>query len=175
MFSDVLLRNPIVLNQEQKKKPHNVQIKNNNPKEPKIKQNVKYSAKQSYRRYKSITEPNLHSKIMVDDGDDMVSKIQEAFGIKPKAKPNYTDSITHANPHNTGLDYMPPNEGLNDNSMEAIIADMFGKVEGKVKAGQMSDDDVAKWGTAELTKHGIREADFNRIAEKINNNKNGGI
>ena len=40
MFSDVLLRNPIVLNREQKKKPHNVQIKKFNPKEPKIKQKI---------------------------------------------------------------------------------------------------------------------------------------
>ena len=115
MFSDVLLRNPIVLNQEQKKKPHNVQIKNNNPKEPKIKQNVKYSAKQNYRRYKTITEPNLHSKIMVDDGDDMVNKIQEAFGIKPKSNSNFTKAETAEALHNKGLDYMPPNGGLDDN------------------------------------------------------------
>ena len=167
MFSDVLLRNPIVLNQEQKKKPHNVQIKNNNPKEPKIKQNVKYSAKQSYRRYKSITEPNLHSKIMVDDGDDMVSKIQEAFGIKPKAKPNYTDSITHANPHNKGLDYMPPNGGLDDNSIESIMREVFENMKKKIKGEQMNHEDVAKWGIETMKKHNINEADYERVGEKI--------
>ena len=110
MFSDILLKNPIVINANEKKKPHNVQIKNFNPKEPKVEQSLKYSAKQSYCRYKSIIEPNLHSKIMIDDGDDIVSKIQQAFGIKPKKETNYTESITHQNPHNKGLDFIPPAE-----------------------------------------------------------------
>jgi hypothetical protein len=108
MFSDVLLKNPVVINSAEKKKPQNVQIKNFNPKEPKIKQNVKYSAKQSYRRYKTIKEPYLHSKIMVDDGDDIINKIQEAFGIKPKAKPNYSDVKTAELPNSQGLAFAPP-------------------------------------------------------------------
>jgi hypothetical protein len=44
---------------------------------------------------------------MVDDGDDMVKKIQEAFGIKSKANSNYTNTITHENQNNV-LDYIPP-------------------------------------------------------------------
>ena len=121
MFSDVLLRNPIVLNQEQKKKPHNVQIKNNNPKEPKIKQNIKYSAKQSYSRYKTITEPNLHSKIMVDDGDDMVNKIQEAFGIKPKSNSNFTNVETAEALHNKGLEYAAPQSAKTDTEVSKLM------------------------------------------------------
>ena len=42
-----------IVNLEQKKKPHNVNIKNHNPNEPKIKSNIKYSGKQSFRRYKT--------------------------------------------------------------------------------------------------------------------------
>ena len=45
-----------IVNLEQKKKPHNVTIRNYNKNEPKIKANTKYSAKQSFRRYKSKTD-----------------------------------------------------------------------------------------------------------------------
>ena len=84
-----------IVNLEQKKKPHNVNIKNYNPKEPKIKSNIKYSGKQSFRRYKTKTEPNLHSKIEINEDDDIVNKIKEAFGLKPnKENTNFTDVIT---------------------------------------------------------------------------------
>jgi hypothetical protein len=75
-----------IVNLEQKKKPHNVNIRNHNPSEPKTKPNTKYSAKQNFRRYKTRTEPNLFSKIQVNEDDDVVSKIQEALGIKPEGK-----------------------------------------------------------------------------------------
>ena len=167
MFSDVLLKNPVVINSAEKKKPHNVQIKNFNPKEPKVKQSIKYSAKQSYRRYKTIKEPYLHSKIMVDDGDDMVSKIQEAFGIKPKAKPNYTDSQTHANPHNAGLDYMPPSEGTNDDFIERILYEIAKTGRNKIDNREMTKDDAQTWAENVLKKHNISEADVNRVGTKV--------
>ena len=74
--------NPVVVvNQDKKKKPFDVKFSNN---EPKIKPNIKYSAKQSYRRYKSKTEPNLNSNIMVNEEDDIVKQIKKAFGINPE-------------------------------------------------------------------------------------------
>ena len=66
-----------IINPEQKKKPHNITIKNHNPHEPKIKANTKYSAKQSYRRYKTKKEPNLLNRIQVNEDDDIVSKIRD--------------------------------------------------------------------------------------------------
>jgi len=110
MFNDVLLRNPIVLNPTEKKKPHNIQIKNFNPNEPKVKQNIKYTAKQNFRRYKTMREPYKLDKIMIDENDDMVFKIQEAFGIKPKAKPNFSDISTAELPNSQGLIYSHPPE-----------------------------------------------------------------
>ena len=84
-----------IVNLEQKKKPHNVNIKNHNPREPKIKPNIKFTGKQSFRRYKTKTEPNLHSKIEINEDDDIVNKIKEAFGINPdKKNSNFTDVIT---------------------------------------------------------------------------------
>jgi len=108
MFNDVLLRNPIVLNPTEKKKPHNIQIKNFNPNEPKVKQSIKYTAKQNFRRYKTLKEPYLLSKIKIDEDAEMVNKIQEAFGIKPKAKPNYSDVKTAELPNSQGLAFAPP-------------------------------------------------------------------
>ena len=66
------------------KKPHNIRIKNNNPNEPKIKPDTRYSEKQKYRLYKTKIEPNKHDKIMIHDADDIVAKIREAFN---KEKP----------------------------------------------------------------------------------------
>ena len=71
----------IVVNQDKKKKPYDVKFGKN---EPKIKPNMKYSSKQSYRRYKSKTEPNLNSNIMVNEEDDIVKQIKKAFGITPE-------------------------------------------------------------------------------------------
>ena len=87
-------QNPIVnlVNSETKKKPHNIQI-NNNKKEPTVRPNVKYSDKQNFRRYKTKVEPKLHSKILINEEDDIVSKIKEAFGIK-KPNTNYQEVET---------------------------------------------------------------------------------
>ena len=63
-----------IINLEQKKKPHNITIKKYNPNEPKIKPNIKYTEKQRFRRYKTKTEPNLHSKIEINEEDDIVNK-----------------------------------------------------------------------------------------------------
>lgn len=72
---------------EQKKKPYDVRI-NNRKKQPTVKPNIKYSHKQAFRRYKTNIEPRLQDKIKVDEEDDLVSKIQQAFGIKRKEKEN---------------------------------------------------------------------------------------
>ena len=97
-----------IVNLEQKKKPHNVTIQNYNKNEPKIKANTKYSAKQSFRRYKSKTEPNLLSKIQVNEDDDIVNKIKEALGIKTESKnSNYTESETTSVPFYKGVDDLP--------------------------------------------------------------------
>ena len=77
-----------IVNLEQKKKPFNVNIRNYNPNEPKAIPNMKYSDMQRYRRYKTKTEPNLLSKIKLNEEDDIVNKIKEAFGIKPDTKDN---------------------------------------------------------------------------------------
>ena len=96
-----------IVNLEQKKKPHNIQIKNNK-KEPKITPNVKYTDKQRFRKYKTRTEPNLHSKIEINEEDDIVNKIKEAFGIKSeKQNTNYSEEITAPAPFNNGVDEPP--------------------------------------------------------------------
>ena len=63
----------IVVNQDKKKKPYDVKFGSF---EPKVKSNVKYSSKQSYRRYKTKNEPNLNSNIMVNEEDDIVKQIK---------------------------------------------------------------------------------------------------
>ena len=74
------------LNLEPKKKPHNIQI-NNKAKQPVVHPSIKHSAKQSYRRYKTKTEPKLFSKIMINEDDDIINKIKDAFGLQA-GKPN---------------------------------------------------------------------------------------
>ena len=97
-----------IVNLEQKKKPHNIPIKNYNPKEPKITPNIRYTEKQRFRRYKTKTEPNLHSKIEINEEDDIVNKIKEAFGINPEKKnTNYSEEITAPAQFNNGVDEPP--------------------------------------------------------------------
>ena len=122
-----------LFNLEQKKKPYDVKIKNFNPNEPKIKQNIKYTAKQSYRRYKTLTEPSLLSSIKIDDTDDMVSKIQKAFGIKPDPKRNFTEVETAKLPNSQGLSYVPPNR-----------ATVEPKLGGSIYFEEYADEDRAK-------------------------------
>jgi len=75
-----------LINSAEKKKPHNIQI-DNNRKEPKVKANTKYSEKHNFRRYKTKIEPSLHSRILINEEDDIIGKIREAFGLEGK-KPN---------------------------------------------------------------------------------------
>ena len=106
-----------IINQEQKKKPHNVTIRNHNPHEPKIKANTKYSAKQSYRRYKTKREPNLLNRIQVNEDDDVVSKIKEAFGIAhDKPDTNYSKVETAPSAYNKGVEEPPTIEPKMRNS-----------------------------------------------------------
>ena len=112
MQNDELKLNPVgnvgIVNLEQKKKPHNVNIRNHNPHEPKIKANTKYSAKQSYRRYKTKKEPNLLNRIQVNEDDDIVSKIKEAFGIAhDKPNTNYSEVETAPSAYINGVDNPP--------------------------------------------------------------------
>ena len=85
-FSNVAIINP-----EEKKKPHNIKIKNHNKNEPKInKVNIKRSAQQKFRTYRTIIEPNLHNKILINETDDIVAKIKKAFGLAEPANTNYS-------------------------------------------------------------------------------------
>ena len=79
-------QNVNLVNLKEKKKPHNIQI-DNNRREPTVKANIKYSEKQNFRKYKTKTEPKLHSKILINEEDDIIGKIREAFGLEGK-KPN---------------------------------------------------------------------------------------
>ena len=108
-----------IVNLEQKKKPHNVNIRNHNPHEPKINANTKYSVKQSFRRYKTKKEPNLINKIQANEDDDIVNKIKEAFGIKSEnakgytignPNSNYSEEITAPSAYNNGVDEPPVTE-----------------------------------------------------------------
>jgi len=115
----------IVVNQEKKKKPYDVQFGKT---EPKIKPNMKYSSKQSYRRYKTKTEPNLNSNIMVNEEDDIVKQIKKAFGINPEntnyssvesapMDPNYFNFQTPA-------EYAPIQTGQNPDIIDNMDDDM---------------------------------------------------
>ena len=90
-----------------RKKPYDVKIKNYNPNEPKIKANMKYSDKHRFRKYKTKTEPKLYSKIMVDDEEELISKIRKEFGIKDTTRKNYSEVETSGTPY-----YKAPNPQL---------------------------------------------------------------
>jgi hypothetical protein len=82
-----------------------------------INANTKFSAKQSYRRYKTKTEPNLFNKIQVNEDDDIVSKIREAFGIAPdKPNTNYSEVETAPSAYNKGVEEPPAIEPKMRNS-----------------------------------------------------------
>jgi hypothetical protein len=106
-----------IINKETKKKPYDIKIKNNNPNEPKINVNMKYSDKQKYRRYKTKVEPKLFSKIMIDEEDDIVNTIKKAFGIEPEKKQNLTAVETSEMPY-----YQEPNP---EQGEEPDIVEMY--------------------------------------------------
>ena len=83
-----------IFNGGMKKKPHNITIKNYNPNEPKSKPNMKYSEKQRYRNYKTRTEPKLYNRIKIDEEDNIINVIKEAFGIEKDKKRNYSNVET---------------------------------------------------------------------------------
>jgi len=89
----------LVLNTQGKdKKPHNIKIKNNNPNEPKIMEDKRFTAKQKYRFYKTKIEPKLLNKITVDDIDDIVAELKKAFVNKDKdTSVNTSDLPEHEN------------------------------------------------------------------------------
>jgi hypothetical protein len=125
---------------EQKKKPHNVTIKNHNPSEPKTKPNTKYSAKQSYRRYKTRTEPNLFNKIQVNEDDDIVSKIQEALGIKPEGKKsNFSEVETSSVPFYKGVDDLPVERIADRREPTAEIERPLAVTRGEFAMSEISD------------------------------------
>jgi hypothetical protein len=95
----------IVVNQDKKKKPYDVKFGKN---EPKVKPNMKYSAKQSYRHYKTKIEPKVNSKIMVDEEDDIVKQIKKSFGINPE-NTNYS-SVESAPIAPNSFDFASPVE-----------------------------------------------------------------
>lgn len=93
--------NIALINTKKKKKQHNITIKNFNPAEPTIKEGkVLYSDKQKYRKYKTQIEPQLHSKIMIDEEDDLVAKIRKEFGINVK-----DEKEKERNPETSGAVY----------------------------------------------------------------------
>ena len=101
-----------IINQDTKKKPHNITIKNYNPNEPKVIPNMKYSDKQKYRRFKTKTEPKLHETIMIDEDDDIVNTIKKAFGIEGKSKKNYSEVET------SGAEYIKDPDPIEVNDEE---------------------------------------------------------
>ena len=86
-----------IFNKETKKKPYDVKLTNNN--QPKVNVNMKYSDKQRFRRYKTKTEPQLFSKIMIDEEDDIVKTIKKAIGIENKKNTNMTNVETSGAPY----------------------------------------------------------------------------
>ena len=104
------LNNFNVINTNTKKKPYDVKIKNNNPNEPKVYPNMKYTEKQKYRRYKTKIEPKLLSKIMIDEEDDIINTIKKAFDIKPENKQNYSQVETSETPYYKEPDQPPDPE-----------------------------------------------------------------
>lgn len=83
-----------LINSAEKKKPHNIQI-DNNRREPTVKANIKYSEKHNFRRYKTKIEPSLHSKILINEEEDIIGKIREAFGLGgQKPNTNYSEVET---------------------------------------------------------------------------------
>lgn len=90
-----------VFNLKEKKKPHNIIIKNNR-REPTAKPNLKLTEKQRYRKYKTKTEPNLINKIEVNEDDDILNKIKEALGLKVEKK-----NTNYSNVETAPLDSIP--------------------------------------------------------------------
>lgn len=158
-----------LFNLQQKKKPYDVRIKNFNPNEPKIKQNVKYSAKQNFRKYKSNIEPNLRSKIMIDEEDDMVNKIKKAFGIETTSKRNFTQTETNSL-SSQGLGEINPRLADDDSEVrryEDIIDYIFTQYNVYTQNERMTGQEAEEWVKEEFKKNGLSKDDVERIAAKM--------
>ena len=82
----IMLLKKLILNTKQNKQtPYDIKIKNS-IKEPKIKEDMRYTPKQKYRKYKTKIEPNLLNNINIDEEDDIVAKIKDEFDSKNKQK-----------------------------------------------------------------------------------------
>jgi hypothetical protein len=160
-----------LFNLQQKKKPYDVKIKNFNRNEPKIKQNVKYSAKQNFRKYKSNIEPNLRSKIMIDEEDDMVNKIKKAFGIETTSKRNFTQTETYPL-SSQGLGLIEPRLADDDEEVNRY-ADIFSNISRRgmlqMSRNKMTDEEVEEWAAQEFKNLGLglSLSDVERIQKKI--------
>ncbi len=68
---------------------------------------MKYSDKHRFRKQKTKTEPKLFRKIIVDDEEQLISKISKEFGIKDTTRKNYSEVETSGTPY-----YEAPNPQL---------------------------------------------------------------
>ena len=78
---ELLLKKIILNTKEKKQTPYDIKIKNR-IREPKIVEDMRFTPKQKYRMYKTKIEPNLFSKIMIDEEDDIVAKLKQEFDNK---------------------------------------------------------------------------------------------
>lgn len=75
----IMLLKKLILNTKQNKQtPYDIKIKNR-IQEPKLVEDMRFTPKQKYRKYKTKIEPNLLNKIMIDEEDDIVAKLKEEF------------------------------------------------------------------------------------------------
>ena len=101
-----------IYKQEAEKKPHNIRIKNNNPKEPKIKENKHYTAKFKYKVYKTKIEPKLHDKIMIDEDDDIVAELKKEFDDRNRHVLPDEFEISPVKQHGTTREQLLSNQSL---------------------------------------------------------------
>ena len=109
-----------------KKKPHNIFI-HNKKREQTAKVNTKYTDKQRFRKYKTKVEPNLLKRIEVNDDEDMVNRIKEAFNQKDLNKNVVTaptDSITMPAEFNNGVDELPQTRTIDLSMKDFSIDDL---------------------------------------------------
>ena len=139
----------IINTDKKKQKPHNITFKNFNPNEPKTrKSKILYSDKQNYRRYKTKTEPQLFSKIMVDDEEDLIAQIRKEFGIEDKTRKNYSEVETSGTPYyeepKPVLAKFDDNEltDISRNEIEDILGELITTIENRFKFGDVADEDL---------------------------------
>ena len=140
----------IINTDKKKQKPHNITFKNFNPNEPKTrKSQILYSDKQNYRRYKTKTEPQLFSKIMVDDEEDLIAKIRKEFGIEDKTRKNYSEVETSGTPYyeepKPVLAKFDDNElaDISRNEIEDILGELITTIENRFQFGDVADEDLS--------------------------------